>query len=92
MLSLLAESSPVPFASLLDAWGADTHNDLDCDGTVGIVDMLLMLERVAEGTASPASLDDLLADWGLDTSVDRNCDGTVGVEEILMEIEAVTDL
>ncbi len=92
MLSLLAGSSPVPFASLLDAWGADTHNDLDCDGTVGIVDMLLMLERVVEGSASPASLDDLLEDWGLDTSVDRNCDGTVGVEEVLLEIEAVTDL
>ncbi len=91
------ETKPDRLKALLDDWGkTDSPHDLNGDGTVGIQDMLQLLEQMAKEHYQPPDpetnpLQALLDDWGMtDSPHDLNGDGTVGIQDMLQLLSEMT--
>jgi len=76
---------------LLAAWGQENSPyDLSGDGTVGVSDMLILLQNggtmpMPEGTQEPLTLAGLMAAWGQNhPTFDLNGDGTVDTSDLLI--------
>lgn len=77
---------------LLGAWGqTNSPYDLNGDGTVGMSDLLIMIQNggsmpMPEGAQpEPLTLEGLLAAWGTDNpTFDLNGDGTVDTSDLLL--------
>lgn len=76
---------------LMGAWGqSGSPYDLNGDGTVGVADMLILMQNggtmpMPEGMSEPLTLKGLMAAWGTDNpAFDLNGDGTVDESDLLL--------
>lgn len=83
---------------LLAAWGqSDTPYDLNGDGSVGVSDMLIMLDNggsmaMPENESEPLTLSGLLGAWGTDNpTFDLNEDGTVNTSDLLALLKQMSE-